>query len=166
MSVPQVLYQFLMPAAFLFTSQASSQGLVTELFKDTDTSVDGAANGSAANGPAGRKPVTKGFKFNSVGSQFKKQLGELMAALNKMAPHYVRCVKPNASNKPAAFEPSYVLHQLRCARCAACAACMQMVRFFDTLVDTKWFARCAASLSFGSRGTARLPCNGAPVSFW
>jgi myosin-5 len=54
------------------------------------------------------------FKFNSVGSQFKKQLGELMAQLHTMEPHYVRCVKPNGLNKPGLFENSNALHQLRC----------------------------------------------------
>jgi myosin-5 len=54
------------------------------------------------------------FKFNSVGSQFKKQLGELMSQLHTMEPHYVRCVKPNGLNKPGLFENSNALHQLRC----------------------------------------------------
>lgn len=54
------------------------------------------------------------FKFNSVGSQFKKQLGELMSQLLTMEPHYVRCVKPNGLNQPGLFENSNALHQLRC----------------------------------------------------
>jgi myosin-5 len=54
------------------------------------------------------------FKFNSVGSQFKRQLGELMGQLHTMEPHYVRCVKPNSLNTPGLFENSNVLHQLRC----------------------------------------------------
>lgn len=41
------------------------------------------------------------FKFNSVGSQFKRQLGELMAQLGRMEPHYIRCIKPNSANQPA-----------------------------------------------------------------
>lgn len=54
------------------------------------------------------------FKFNSVGSQFKKQLGELMSQLLTMEPHYVRCVKPNGLNRPGLFENTNALHQLRC----------------------------------------------------
>lgn len=54
------------------------------------------------------------FKFNSVGSQFKKQLGELMSQLLTMEPHYVRCVKPNGLNQPGLFENTNALHQLRC----------------------------------------------------
>ena len=56
----------------------------------------------------------KAFKFNSVGSQFKKQLGELMTQLNAMEPHYIRCIKPNSVNSPGNFENKNVLHQLRC----------------------------------------------------
>lgn len=54
------------------------------------------------------------FKFNSVGSQFKKQLAELMVQLNTMEPHYVRCIKPNGLNKAGIFENANALHQLRC----------------------------------------------------
>ena len=54
------------------------------------------------------------MKFASVGQKFKGQLAELMAKLNATQPHYVRCIKPNASNKPALFEPGAVLQQLRC----------------------------------------------------
>lgn len=54
------------------------------------------------------------FKFDSVGSQFKRQLADLMSALNMMQPHYVRCIKPNPGNVPGVFESRYVLHQLRC----------------------------------------------------
>ena len=56
----------------------------------------------------------KAFKFNSVGSQFKKQLGELMTQLHAMEPHYIRCIKPNSINAPGNFENTNVLHQLRC----------------------------------------------------
>ena len=56
----------------------------------------------------------KAFKFNSVGSQFKKQLGELMTQLHSMEPHYIRCIKPNSVNAPGNFENKNVLHQLRC----------------------------------------------------
>ncbi len=40
-----------------------------------------------------------GYKFASVGSRFKRQLGELMEALQKMEPHYIRCIKPNSRNR-------------------------------------------------------------------
>ncbi|RMZ56348.1 hypothetical protein APUTEX25_004705, partial [Auxenochlorella protothecoides] len=58
--------------------------------------------------------ASSGYRFSSVGSQFKKQLAELMEALRAMEPHYVRCIKPNGANRPARFENTNVLHQLRC----------------------------------------------------
>ena len=53
-------------------------------------------------------------KFSSVSARFKKQLGELMSKLNSTEPHYIRCIKPNAASKPATFDGSSVLQQLRC----------------------------------------------------
>eukprot|EP01025_Chloroclados_australasicus_P055566 TRINITY_DN6759_c0_g1_i2.p1 TRINITY_DN6759_c0_g1~~TRINITY_DN6759_c0_g1_i2.p1 ORF type:complete len:1608 (-),score=236.01 TRINITY_DN6759_c0_g1_i2:671-5494(-) len=55
-----------------------------------------------------------GFKFLSVGSQFKTQLNELMATLFTMDPHYIRCIKPNHLQKPLIFENPNALQQLRC----------------------------------------------------
>ncbi len=71
---------------------------------------------AAGDKPAGgaRGGPFRGVKFNSVGSQFKKQLAELMTALHAMEPHYIRCIKPNSVNKPTIFENTNVLHQLRC----------------------------------------------------
>ncbi|XP_078444494.1 protein OPAQUE1-like [Wolffia australiana] len=54
------------------------------------------------------------YKFSSVASRFKQQLQALMETLNTTEPHYIRCVKPNAENRPQKFENRSVLHQLRC----------------------------------------------------
>jgi myosin V len=62
----------------------------------------------------GKRNVKSGNRFNSVGSQFKKQLHDLMTQLHAMEPHYVRCIKPNEKNKPGLFENANVLQQLRC----------------------------------------------------
>ena len=70
------------------------------------------ARSSAVDAKSGKG--LKAFKFNSVGSQFKKQLGELMTQLQSMEPHYIRCIKPNSVNAPGNFENKNVLHQLRC----------------------------------------------------
>ncbi len=72
---------------------ASSIPFVSTLFAEND------ADAAAAAAAAGRRPgpANKGVKFNSVGSQFKKQLAELMVQLHAMEPHYVRCIKPNES---------------------------------------------------------------------
>ncbi|KAK9809830.1 hypothetical protein WJX72_000004 [[Myrmecia] bisecta] len=69
---------------------------------------------AAAKGGKGGRAVGSGYKFSSVGSRFKRQLGELMEALHRMEPHYIRCIKPNSFNRPMDFENINVLHQLRC----------------------------------------------------
>ena len=48
-------------------------------------------------GKAGK--VGQGYKFSSVGSRFKRQLADLMEALHRMEPHYIRCIKPNSFNR-------------------------------------------------------------------
>ncbi|KAG0604572.1 hypothetical protein M758_10G181000 [Ceratodon purpureus] len=54
------------------------------------------------------------YKFSSIGTRFKQQLGALMETLNTTEPHYIRCVKPNMLNKPGRFENQNVIQQLRC----------------------------------------------------
>lgn len=43
------------------------------------------------------------------------QLHELMETLSSTEPHYIRCIKPNSVLKPAIFENTNVLQQLRCS---------------------------------------------------
>ncbi|XP_024316983.1 myosin-8 isoform X2 [Brachypodium distachyon] len=57
---------------------------------------------------------TKSTKFTSIGSSFKQQLQALLETLSTTEPHYMRCIKPNNVLKPAIFENSNVLQQLRC----------------------------------------------------
>ncbi|KAK9288816.1 hypothetical protein L1049_017281 [Liquidambar formosana] len=57
---------------------------------------------------------SKTSKFSSIGSRFKQQLISLLETLSATEPHYIRCVKPNNLLKPAIFENSNVLQQLRC----------------------------------------------------
>ncbi|KAG8099976.1 hypothetical protein GUJ93_ZPchr0013g37336 [Zizania palustris] len=56
----------------------------------------------------------KSTKFTSIGSSFKQQLQALLETLSSTEPHYIRCIKPNNVLKPAIFENSNVLQQLRC----------------------------------------------------
>ncbi|GMI77887.1 MYOSIN XI K, MYOSIN XI-17 [Hibiscus trionum] len=58
--------------------------------------------------------TSKSSKFSSIGSRFKLQLQSLMETLSATEPHYIRCVKPNNVLKPAIFENSNVIQQLRC----------------------------------------------------
>ncbi|KAJ8751015.1 hypothetical protein K2173_016196 [Erythroxylum novogranatense] len=57
---------------------------------------------------------SKSSKFSSIGSRFKLQLQSLMDTLNSTEPHYIRCVKPNNVLKPAIFENTNIIQQLRC----------------------------------------------------
>ncbi|XP_077227543.1 myosin-6-like isoform X2 [Tasmannia lanceolata] len=57
---------------------------------------------------------SKSSKFSSIGSRFKQQLQALLETLSATEPHYIRCVKPNNLLKPAIFENTNVLQQLRC----------------------------------------------------
>ncbi|KDD71724.1 myosin head protein, partial [Helicosporidium sp. ATCC 50920] len=83
--------------------KASDDPFVRALFEDEPPPPGGAA-----------APAAASYRFSSVASRFKRQLADLMAALQSMEPHYVRCIKPNGANLPAAFEARPVLHQLRC----------------------------------------------------
>ncbi|GJM97329.1 hypothetical protein PR202_ga14248 [Eleusine coracana subsp. coracana] len=48
----------------------------------------------------------------------QQQLQSLLETLSATEPHYIRCIKPNNVLKPAIFENSDVLQQLRCGvRC-------------------------------------------------
>ena len=94
--------------------------------------------------PPQPEETSKSSKFSSIGSRFKVrlanlkfmlccgrgiirqnsdvftflilqlQLQSLMETLNSTEPHYIRCVKPNNTLKPAIFENSNVIQQLRC----------------------------------------------------
>lgn len=56
----------------------------------------------------------KSFQFNSVALQFKRQLNDLMGALGRLSPHYVRCVKPSTGGGAGMFDAGYTLQQLKC----------------------------------------------------
>lgn len=67
--------------------------------------------GGSSGADDGRK---RGNKPQTVGSEFRKQMEDLMLNISETSPHYIRCLKPNGSNVPDIFEPNLVLHQLRC----------------------------------------------------
>ncbi|KAK9844720.1 hypothetical protein WJX74_005896 [Apatococcus lobatus] len=99
-------------------------------------------DGNDKGGKGGNKGAMSGYKFASVGSRFKRQLGELMEALQRMEPHYIRCIKPNSRNRPMDFENINVLHQLRCggvleAVRISCAGFPTKIPFID-FVDHFW----------------------------
>lgn len=53
-------------------------------------------------------------RFISISFTLQQQLQALLETLSATEPHYIRCVKPNNLLKPAIFENSNVLQQLRC----------------------------------------------------
>jgi myosin-5 len=52
-------------------------------------------------------------KQKTVGQQFKEQLVELVASVEKTDPHYIRCLKPNDSAKPNFLTRKRLTEQLR-----------------------------------------------------
>uniref|UniRef100_A0A0E0C753 Myosin motor domain-containing protein n=1 Tax=Oryza meridionalis TaxID=40149 RepID=A0A0E0C753_9ORYZ len=64
--------------------------------------------------PSVQEENTKSSK-SSIANRFKGQLHDLMETLSSTEPHYIRCIKPNNLLKPATFENTNVLHQLRCS---------------------------------------------------
>ncbi|PIA35399.1 hypothetical protein AQUCO_03500049v1 [Aquilegia coerulea] len=50
----------------------------------------------------------------SVATKFKSQLFQLMQRLETTTPHFIRCIKPNNSQRPGTYEQALVLQQLRC----------------------------------------------------
>jgi Myosin head (motor domain) len=55
--------------------------------------------------------VGQGYKFSSVASRFKRQLADLMDALHRMEPHYIRCIKPNSRNRCARKRQPLTAHR-------------------------------------------------------
>ncbi|CBZ56289.1 Myosin, related [Neospora caninum Liverpool] len=83
--------------------KASSIAFVSHLFTaflNRGASEDGAS-------------VGKKRKFVTVSSEFREQLGSLMDTVNKTAPHFIRCIKPNPQNLPDLFDRVTVNEQLR-----------------------------------------------------
>ncbi|CAL8101968.1 unnamed protein product [Orchesella dallaii] len=48
----------------------------------------------------------------TAGSKIRKQANELVEALMKCTPHYVRCIKPNETKRPKDWEEARVKHQV------------------------------------------------------
>lgn len=103
---------------------------------------------------------TKSTKFTSIGSNFKvnrnafialsfnivltlnfflilqQQLQSLLETLSATEPHHIRCVKPNNVLKPAIFENSNVLQQLRCGVSCALTCIILIEKIYKDTVGT------------------------------
>merc|ERR1719461_161490 len=65
------------------------------------------------------------LNFISVGSKFKKQLGELMLKLRSTGTNFIRCIKPNVRMIAHLFESPSVMSQLQCAGMTSVLELMQ-----------------------------------------
>ena len=65
---------------------------------------------AARGGPSGRSTII----FESVTTQFRNQLGALVAAIKQTSPHFVRCINPNNQRCAETFDTLACLEQLRC----------------------------------------------------
>ena len=61
---------------------------------------------------AGEKPGTQKRPV-TAGSQFRTQIGELVARLNECEPHYIRCIKSNDRKQAGLLDAERVRHQVR-----------------------------------------------------
>lgn len=74
----------------------------------------GAGGGGGGGGGGGRRVgrrTTIGAK--SLGAQFRENLNNLVATVDKTHPHYVRTIKPNDDLKPGNFTYDRIAEQLR-----------------------------------------------------
>ncbi|KAJ3217621.1 Unconventional myosin-Ib [Dinochytrium kinnereticum] len=82
-------------------ASTSSRPIVREMYGATNTGVEDNSISISS-----KRPET-------LGSQFKASMSSLIELLMSKNPHYIRCLKPNASKKSGMFEPDLVLHQIR-----------------------------------------------------
>lgn len=87
---------------------SSGNPFIRELFQIS------AQEEAATAAAGGARKTKKALIFDSITSQFKTELAELMAAINKTDPHFVRCVNPNGTKTAGQFDSVYAIKQLRC----------------------------------------------------
>lgn len=68
----------------------------------------------------------------TVGSQFRESLTQLIGTLHSTTPHYVRCIKPNEDKKPFQWEAGKIVQQLR-----ACGV-LETVRISAAGFPSRW----------------------------
>ena len=90
------------------------------LLQDLGEMLSVSSSPSSAPSPVARgspylKRSASSLSRASVGSQFSSQLRQLRDRIDKTAPHYIKCLKPNDELVPDNFVPSIIADQLRCA---------------------------------------------------
>ncbi len=76
------------------TMQSSGNPFIVALFPE-DTSASQS-----------KRPTTAGFKI-------KSSAADLMTALSRCSPHYIRCIKPNDEKKASTYDDKRVAHQVQ-----------------------------------------------------
>lgn len=97
--------------AGMFGSQASNNSYSSD--PDLAAAYAAAMFEDGRRSTAGRK--TTSFMQETVSFKFKAQLALLMSDISSTEVHYVRCIKPNSSKSPVAYDIDAVVSQLRCA---------------------------------------------------
>ena len=91
----------------------SKVSLISNVLWGKDVDEDGRPKDTAPTTESknnGRRSSTK--KRMTLSGQFRRQLSSLMIKLNDAKPHYIRCIKPNASKRPRSFDANMTLEQL------------------------------------------------------
>jgi myosin-5 len=86
--------------------------LMAEIIEST--AAERAASSSKTNTPKVFRRQESNIGRATVGGQFRRQLKCLREKIDRMAPHYVRCLKPNDELVPNHFDRAAVAEQLRC----------------------------------------------------
>jgi len=93
--------------------------LATALYTDNTFQFMKTNIGEALHKRAMETMVTKASKSakekSTVCTKFRNQLSGLLQKLNSCEPHFIRCVKPNASLVPTETDQKLILHQCACA---------------------------------------------------
>jgi len=68
---------------------------------------------SSLSSSSSHSPTKRMASSSSVSQQFRTQLDALLNTLRQTEPHYIKCIKPNASKKQNVFDAMLVIEQLR-----------------------------------------------------
>ncbi|XP_065060294.1 myosin-IIIb-like [Rhopilema esculentum] len=111
------------PPGMVQLLQKSDNKLVSQIFSATITrtgtlalqgrcTLKGKDSKQTRKLSASRQKFMANKKATTIGTQFKNSLSVLMEKLNAAAPHFIRCIKPNAEKVPSKFDFLYVRRQL------------------------------------------------------
>jgi myosin-5 len=100
-------------------AQAAAAAVAAKVKAAAEEERGGGGGGKAGGGGGGgrARAARRGSSIMAatVGMQFRTQLAGLMSTIDATATHYIRCIKPNKTKSPTAWEGEMVLEQLRCA---------------------------------------------------